>query len=138
MIQFTNKITTTKKELDTGYKTVWYGISDNVSILLQNGKYSAINTAIPTTIDYNVIKLLSEPCTFQYYKTVYMEVIKASELISEAEYPSIMRSNTHWSWQQLDTKDSVIIATCTIFHPFLDVSTIKYVADIPRSLWDSK
>ena len=63
-----------------------------------------------------------------------MEVIKASELISEAEYPSIMRSNTHWSWQQLETKDSVTISTCTIFHQFLDVSTIKYVVDIPRSL----
>ena len=103
-------------------------------VLLQNGKYSAINTVIPTTIGYNVIKFLSEPCTFQDYKIVDMEVIMASELISKAEYPSIMKSNTHWSWQQLETKDSVIIATCTIFHPCLDVSTIKDVADIPKRL----
>ena len=83
---------------------------------------------------YYVVKFLSEQYMLQYYKTVNKQVIKVGELILKAEYVIIMKSSKTWYWQQLETKDSVVVATHTIVHPCLDVSTIKYVADIPRIL----
>ena len=83
---------------------------------------------------YYVVKFLSEQYMLQYYKTVNKQVIKVGELILKAEYIIIMKSRKTWYWQQLETKDSVVVATHTIVHPCLDVSTIKYVADIPRIL----
>ena len=49
MIQVTNK-TTTKEDFDAVHKVVLDGISDNMSALVQNGKYGEINTADPTTM----------------------------------------------------------------------------------------
>ena len=49
-----------------------------------------------------------------------------------------MKANKNWYWKQLGTKESVIIVTRTIVHPCLDVSTIKDVADTPRSLCNKK
>ena len=64
IIQFTNK-TTTNKDFDTVHKVVSDGISDNMSALVNNGKYGAINTENPTTIGYYVVRFLSEPYTLQ-------------------------------------------------------------------------
>ena len=70
------------------------------------------------------------------YKTekVDKQFIKAGELILKSECVSIMKANTNCYWQQIGTIDIIIIATCTIFHPCLDMSTIKYVEEIPRGL----
>ena len=116
------------------HKVVLDSISDNMSLLVHNGKYGVINTAYPTIMGYYIVKLLSEPYILSDDKTVDKQVIKLVELIVKAGYVSIMRSNTNWYWQQLGTKDSVIIVTRTIAHPCLYVSTIEYVADITRSL----
>ena len=59
---------------------------------------------------------------------------EAGELIATSKYLIIMKANINCYWKQLGSKESVIIATCIIFHPCLDVSTIKYVTDIPRTL----
>ena len=56
MIKFTNK-TTTNQAFDAADKVVLDGISDNMSALVQNGKYGAINTVDPTTMGYYVVKL---------------------------------------------------------------------------------
>ena len=47
------------------HKVLLYVIRDNMSILAQNGKYGAINTADPTTMGYYVVKLLSKPYMLQ-------------------------------------------------------------------------
>ena len=49
-----------------------------------------------------------------------------------------MKTNKNCNWQELGTKHSVIILIRTIFHPCLDVPTIKYVADIPSSFLNIK
>ena len=98
MIQFTNK-TTTNEDFYAAHKVVLYSISDNMYVLAQNGKYGAINTADPTTMVYYGFKLLSEPYTLQYEKAVDKPVIKASELIVNAEYMSIMKANKKWYWK---------------------------------------
>ena len=60
IIQVINK-KTTDKDFDAVHKVVLYGISGNMSALVQNGKYGTINTADPTTMGYYVAKFLSEP-----------------------------------------------------------------------------
>ena len=49
-----------------------------------------------------------------------------------------MKASTNWYWQKLGTKEGFIITTRTVVHPCLDVSTIKYVAYIPRRLCNKK
>ena len=100
-------------------KVVLYGISDNMSALFQNGKYAAINTADSTTKDYYDAKLLSEPYTLKNDKTVENQVIKAGEIIVKLEYIIIMKKNTNFYQQQLETKDSFVISTRTSFYPYL-------------------
>ena len=46
-------------------KFVLDGISDNMSALVQNGNYGAINTIDPTKIGHYVFKFLSEPYMLQ-------------------------------------------------------------------------
>ena len=103
------------------HKVVLYGISDNMSELVQNEKYGAINTADTTKMGYYVVKFLSEPKTLQYYKIVDKQLIKAGELIVKAEYLSIINANTNWHWKKFETKESVIIETHTIGYTCLYV-----------------
>ena len=65
------------------HKVLLYVIRDNMSILAQNGKYGAINTADPTTMGYYVVRLLSEPYTLQD-KKFNKKFIQAGELIVKA------------------------------------------------------
>ena len=50
------------------HKVVLDGISDNMSALVQNGKYGTINTVDLTKKGHYVVKLLSEPCTLKHEK----------------------------------------------------------------------
>ena len=47
------------------HKVVFGGISDNMSALVQSGKYGAINTTDPTKMGYYVVKLSSETYKLQ-------------------------------------------------------------------------
>ena len=57
IIQFTNK-TTTNEDFDAVHKVLLDSISDNMSALVQNVKYGAINIADPTTMVNYAVKLL--------------------------------------------------------------------------------
>ena len=52
-----------------------------MSELVQNGIYGAINTTDLTTMEYYVVKLLSEPYTLEYDNRVDNQVINADEII---------------------------------------------------------
>ena len=95
VIQFTNKITA-NEDFDAVNKVVLDGISDNMSALVQNGKYGAINNEYPTTMGYYVVRFLSEPYTLQDEKKVDKKVMKSGELIKKAEYISIRKASTNW------------------------------------------
>ena len=45
-----------------------------------------------------------------------------------------MKATTNWYWKQNQNEHIVIILTRTIVTPVLDVSLIKNIADIPRSV----
>ena len=65
-------------------KVVLDGISDNISALVHNRKYGAINTAYSTTVVYYVVNLLFEAYMLQYNKAVEKQVIKSVEIILKA------------------------------------------------------
>ena len=49
-------------------KVVLGGVSENMSFIVQLGKYGAINEADPTTMGYYRINYPSEPYTLQEYQ----------------------------------------------------------------------
>ena len=58
----------------------------------------------------------------------------AGEPLFKAEYLSTMKAKTNGYWKQNRNRHIVTISTHTNLHPFLDVSIIKLVADIPRGI----
>ena len=74
----------------------------------------------------------------QNNNTMDKQVIKAGEIIVKPEFLIIMKNYTKWYWQQFGTQESIIIENCTIFHPCLDMSSIKDVAEIPISSCNKK
>ena len=60
------------------------------------------------------------------------QVISAGELVVKAQYISSMQEKTNWYQKQQPLQQTIIVPTCTILHPHLDVITIRYVQEIPR------
>ena len=75
-----------------------------MSALVKNGKYDMINTADTTTMEYYVIKFLSEPYRLQDEKTVDKQVTKSCGIIVKAEYLSTIKASTNWYWQPIENK----------------------------------
>ena len=96
-------------------------ISENISSLVQLGKYGSINASDPTTMVYYVIKYLSKPYT-----------------PTEEKYLSIMKLKIDCYWKQHGTNKSFIISTHTIVDPCLEVSVINNTSDITRSIRNKK
>ena len=114
------------------HKFLLDGISENMSALVQNEKSVAINTVDPTIMGYYVVKFLAGPYMLQDHKKIEKQFITAVEVILKVENLNIIKANTNWYWKQPVTKDSFIMATCTIVHSCLDVSTVKNIEYIPR------
>ena len=102
--------------------------------LIQLCKYAAINASYPTTTGYCVLKYLSKPSTLQEDQTTYCQVSKSGEPVVKSEHFILMKSKTNWYCEQHGKHWSFIISTPTIVHPCLEVSVIKNVSDIPRSI----
>ena len=113
---------------------VFDDISENISSLVQNGKYGLVNTTDPAMPGYYVVKFISEPYMLQLHKIVNKQVMNYGYIIVNAVYLIMIKSNTDWYWEEHVNKYSVIISTSNIVHQCLNVATIKEVADIPCSL----
>ena len=46
-----------------------------------------------------------------------------------------MQENTNWYWKQQPIQQTIIVPTCTILHPRLEVIIIRYVRDILKKLF---
>ena len=46
-----------------------------------------------------------------------------------------MQENTNWYWKKQPLLHTIIVPTCTIFHPRLEVIIIRYEQDIPKKLF---
>ena len=93
----------------------------------KQGKYGAINTSYTTTNVFYVIQLISEAYTLQNNTKIDGHIISADELVVKVQYIFSMKENTNWYWKQQSLKQNVIVTTCTILHPRIDVFRITYV-----------
>ena len=55
ILRFANK-TTCSEDFNEVHKVLFDGMSTNMALLVQTGKYGAINAADPTTLAYYVVK----------------------------------------------------------------------------------
>ena len=69
-----------------------------MALLVQYGKYGAMNTTDTPTMGYYVINFVSEAYTLQYYTKCDRQIISASELFFKAQYLSCMQEKTNWYW----------------------------------------
>ena len=45
-----------------------------------------------------------------------------------------MQENTNWYWKQQPLQQTIILPTCKIIHPRLEVIIIRYVQDITKKI----
>ena len=64
IIQLSHKATSSE-EIYNIHQVVIYGIGENMAVLLQTGKYGAINTIDTTTMGYYAIEFMPEAYTLQ-------------------------------------------------------------------------
>ena len=116
------------------HQVVIYGISDNMALLVESGKYGAINTTERTTNGFYVIMLKSESYTLQDNTTIDGKIITAGELVVKAQYICSMQVDTNWYWDQHPQRHVVTAPTRTIIHPQLEVNSITYTHDILKNV----
>ena len=104
--------------------------------LVQSDEYGANNKTDKLTIGCYVINFVSEAYTLQDYTKCDRQIISASECFFKTQYLSCMQENTNCCWYQKKKKQVNIFPTRTIVHTCLDVVAIKYVHDIPKSIWN--
>ena len=99
--------------------------------------YGAINTAYNTSNGFYVIKFVSDAYTLQSNTTIDGQVVSTGKLVIKAQYLCSMQENTNWYWKQQPLQQTILVPTCTILHPRLDVIVIRYVQDTPKNLCSS-
>ena len=100
--------------------------------MVKTWKYATFNAAEPKTLGYQFVKYVSYAFTFQEDITTDVKVSNAGELVVRSEYLISTKEKEKWYCQQNGSKHIVIVSTRTIVHPCLDVSIVKYVADVHR------
>ena len=83
---------------------------------------------------FDVIQLVSEAYTLQNNTQIYGHVISAGELVVKAQCICSMQEIYNWYWKQHSLQHNIIVPTCTILHPRLDVVRITHVQDTPKTI----
>ena len=98
IIPFNNKIKSSEYFYDL-YNVVFDGISENMELLLQTGKYGgAIRRTDPKTMVYFIVKFLSNTVTSQEDNTIDGREFKEGELAVKYAYFISMKSKTNSYW----------------------------------------
>ena len=85
---------------DEIHQVVLDGISDNMTSLVESGKYVAINTPDTSTNGFYVIIFKSGAYTIQENTTIDGQILIAGELVVNAKYLCSMQVDTNWYWNQ--------------------------------------
>ena len=102
------------------------GISDNMDLLVESGKYGAINISDTKTNVFCVIIFRSEAYKLQDIATIDGTIISDGELVVKTKYLCSMQVDTNWYWNQHPQKLSITVPTRTILHPQLEVNAVTY------------
>ena len=71
-------------------------ISDNMTSLVESGKYGEINTTDTTTNGFYVIMVQSEAYTLQDNTIIDEKIITAGKLVVKTQYLCSMQVDTNW------------------------------------------
>ena len=93
-----------------------------MALLVESGKYGAINTTVKTTNGFYVTMFTSGAYTLQGKKTIYGQIITAVELVVKAQYICSLQIDTNWYWNQQPKHYVITVPTRTILHPQLEVN----------------
>ena len=106
--------------------------------LVKPWKYGAIDTTKTSTNGFYVIMFTSGAYTLQENTPIDGHIITAGELVVKAQYICSMQVDTNWYWNQQPQQHVITVPTRTILHPQLEVNTVIYFHDIPKSVCNSK
>ena len=106
--------------------------------LVEWGKYGAINTTDTAKNGFYVIIFTSEAYKLQDNTTIDEKIITAGKLVVKAQYLSSLQGDTNWCWNQHPQQNIIIVPTRTIIHAQLEVNSLTYLHDIPKSVCNRK
>ena len=109
-------------------------MNKNTTSLVESGNYGAINTTDTSTNGFYVIMFTSEAYTLQDNTTIDGKMITSGELVVEEQYLSSMQVDTNLCWNQHPQQHCVTVTTHTIIHPRLEVNSVTYFNDTPKSV----
>ena len=115
---------TSSDTFDEIHQVVLDGISDNMALLVESGKYGAINTTDISTNGFYVIFFTSGAYTLQENTKIDGQIISAGELVVNTKYICSMQVDTNWYWNQHPKHDVITVPTRTIIHPQLEGDAI--------------
>ena len=107
-----------------------------MAALVKSGKYGDMNIIYTSKMGYYDIMFVSYSYTLKYDTTCNGNIISSGELVFKARYLSSMQENTNWYWYQEKKQQVIIVPTITIVNTCLDVVVVKYVHDIPKSIFN--
>ena len=97
IIKWTNK-GTLSEDIDNIHNIILDIISENMDSLVYTGIYGAINITDIETMEYYVIRYVSDTFTLQEYTTIDCQVNKYIELSVREKHLSEIRYKTIWYW----------------------------------------
>ena len=106
--------------------------------LSQYGNCGDMNTTDTTKMGYYVIKFVSEAYNLKNDTTCNGKISSSGELVVKAQYLSYMQEKKKCYWEHKQQQKVIIVSTQTILYQYIDVVTVKYVQDIPRSACNRK
>ena len=95
-----------------------------MALLVESGKYGAINTNDAATNGFYVIMFTSEAYTLQYNTTIDGQLITSGELVDKSQYLCSIQVDTNWYWNQHPQQHVITVVTRTILHPQLEVNAV--------------
>ena len=101
------------------------GISDNIALLVESGKYGYINTTATEKNGFYVIIFQSEVYKLQDNTTIDGKIITAGEFVVKACYLCSMKVDTYWYCNQHPQQHVITVPTLTIIHPQIKVNSVK-------------
>ena len=120
IFQFSHK-DKSSEYIENNNQVVLGGISYRMAALVQTGKYGAINTIYITTMDYYVIKSLSEAYKLEEVTSCDRQIRTSGEIIVKAQYMNCMQDYTKLYWEKKkkqyhchDTHNCASMSRCNV------------------------
>ena len=133
IIQLSQK-STPSDTFDQIHQVVIDGMSDNMALLVESGKYGAINTNDTETNWFYVLIFTSEAYTIQDNTTIDGQIITAGELVIKAQYICSMQIETNRYWNQHPKHHVITVPTRIILHPLIEDNAVTYFHPISKSV----